>query len=346
MADEIKEEESGIEIVTAEKVLPHYYKEGLLQADYELTRLNMPSGRVYFLHDGERYHLFSGTGSIDKELPMDENLIKVIAKRGFEEADRHKYLRMLLGSFEHTCIADFANGIPLNFDLIPDMLKEYYYNQSFYITDKEHKDMSREVQKDMIGFLQWLKDYEVELVGVEYPLFSYELQMASQADILCFMTIREGNVKQKTYRERRVFGIGDWKSGKWGHSIGHRYQLYSLQTMFRERFPSLAETEVTLFNLTGKNFRGTKWDRKTFPYKLTDQTDKADIIDYNHTLAKATNRLEQRVNKKFMYITGKMDLSSNPADYIIQKSIKDLILDGDWKRFEKTAAGIPSSLTA
>lgn len=201
--------------------------------------------------------------------------------------------------------------------------------------------MSVEIQKDMISIRQWMMDFEVELVFVEFPVYSHTLQMASQIDLAAFITIKEGSGKNMT--TRRAFALCDYKSGKSGFYTEHKYQLYSNLQMFTERYPEFTEHNIELYNLSGKNWRKTNWDRRSMPYSFTNQSNAADLIDYKARLDAAKNHLDKRLQKTYTYIQGEMKLTDNPKDFIVQKTIADLIAQGDWKRFVKTSASIPQN---
>lgn len=336
MADET--EDSPFEFIKAENVNPVYFNGSLIKPDYTLTRLNTPAGRVYFTFENEEPFFYSGTGAIERELPKNENLEEAMADQGYAPAKRKMNKRMLAGSFLHSRFADLGMKGFVDFDELPMLLAQYYFDQKFFVLDTELNALSKEICKDLIGIQEWIRRHNVEFIGIEYPVYSKELMMATQLDAWIMMDFIEGSGKKMTVE--RGMAIVDLKIGKWGHSIGHKYQLYSGLQMLLERYPQFAEHKIRLLNLTGKAFRTTEWNLKTFPYKMTDQTDSIDMMDYNLTVAKAQNHMEARLNKKFMTITGKMGVLDDPKNFIVHKTIRDFVKDGDWKRFVKTSASI------
>jgi hypothetical protein len=330
--------DNPFEFMKAEQVNPVYFNGSLIKPDYTLTRLNCPAGRIYFTFENDEPTFYSGTGAIERELPKNENLEEAMADQGYAPAKRKMNKRMLAGSFLHSRFADLGMNGVIDFDLLPEMLAKYYFDQNFFVLDTELNALSKEICKDLIGIQEWIRRHNVEFIGIEYPVYSKELSMATQLDAWVMMDLFEGSgAKMKT---ERVMAIIDLKIGKWGHSTGHKYQLYSGLQMLLERYPQFAEHKIHLFNLTGKAFRTLDWNMKTFPFKLTDQTDKIDMMDYNLTVAKAQNHMEERLNKKFMTITGKMGVMDDPKKFIVHKTIRDFVREGDWRRFIKTSASI------
>jgi len=334
--EETKENESEFETVEIERVRPLYVNDTLIKADYDLICIDTPSGRIYFTMEelnGEiNYGMYSGTTALDKELPKDEALEKAMSNRSWLDGQRNMEMRGHGGTFLHTCFANLAIEKSINLDLISERLATNFFDKKFYITRKEHAALVREISKDIVGISQWVRDYEVEFIAIELPVFSYELQMATRIDAWVILTITDGSGKNLT--KWRGMALIDLKIGKWGHSIAHKYQLQAGHQMLVERYPEFANTEMRLFNLTGSNFRTTEWNRKTKPYKFTEQTNKIDMHDYNLTVAKAVNHMERRLNKKFMFMSGTMPIDGNPSDYIMHKTFKEIITSGDWKKFE------------
>lgn len=343
-----------IDIIAAEKVEAMYVNGTLIEPNYELHRLNTPNGRVYFLFEGDEPVFFGGSGMIGKELPTSDFLIQAISKNGYSAAKRNYYMRMLFGSFSHSRLAELFISGEVDLDGLPDALRQYYYDQNFHITEKEHYDMSREIQKDMISLGQWIIDYEVELAFVEFPVYSHVLNIASQIDLGAFVTVTEGSGKDK--QSRRVFALIDYKSGKSGFYTEHIYQLYSNKVMFIERFPTFAENNVETWNLGGKNWRKPdSWgiknkdgslNRRSVPYSFVNQGDKVDYTDYNARLSAAQNHLAQRLEKPYTFFQGKMAARDNPKQFIVTKTLTELVKSGEWKRFIKTSASIPENAMA
>ncbi len=356
MADE--KETPAFEVVEAEQVSPYYFKEGLIRPDYDLYRLNLPkSGRVYFRFADRANQLepifYGGVTSVNDEIPKGEFLMKWIADKGWSESRRYTFLRMLYGSFSHSRLSDLVMLGNIDLNILPAMLRKYFYDQSFYVTEQELKDLGKEIQKDMISMQQWIIDHEVEFVFSEYPVYSDIDGLATQIDIGAFVTVdekvddfkKDGTLKKyKKKVPQRVFALINYKSGKGAFTEEHRYQLESEKNLFIECYPTFTTTPIRVFNLAPTDWKvSTNWgeEGRASPYKFSDFTEDIDYDRYNAYIALTKNTRNKRLSKKITFIEGEMKVGDNPQNFIITKTLEDIVREGTWKRFVKTSAGIP-----
>jgi len=344
MSDE-KEQAGLFETIDAEKVKELYFNEELIQPNYELFRLNTPKGRIYFRpldENAKTFAYYGGTGNLTSEIPKDDNLIEWMAHKGVTEAKRYYYLRMLFGSLEHTLLAELCIMGEIDLDSLPARLRNYFFTQSFYCTEKELSDLATEAQKDVIGMMQWMIDHKAKLAFVELPVYSDGEGLATQIDIGAFIEIEVGS--GKNYKIEQCFALINYKSGKGGFFKEHRFQLEVERRIFIDCYPEFTEQDIRIFNLSGTNWRSTEWNRKTRPYKFSEQTDKADIDRYNHYLELGKITRDERLAKPLNLIQGKVGVGITPASCVVSKTLKEVVEEGIWKRFVKTSAAIPDSL--
>ena len=355
MANEEKEStKSFFEDIESEKVESLYFNESLIMPNYELFRINSVNGRTYFrFNEEEKPQFYIGTTSLDKEMPTSEELIEWRTKVGLNESKRRYYMRSLYGSHTHTLLSDIVRTGDIDYDGMPLKLREYFYNMQFHITEQEFTSMAIEVKKDMMAMVQWKQDCNVEFIASEFPVYSDTDGMATCIDIIAFVTVfdsvngfKKDGITPKLTKdrvERRVLAIINYKSGKSGFRVNHRYQLEGEKNMFKERFPEFTDKDIRVFNLCAKDFVTTKWDGRTKPYSFIDQTDNIDIDRYSSYLHLAQNTGNKRLRRKMTFINGKANINDDVHQNITVKTIEDIVADGTWKIFEKSSANIPNT---
>jgi hypothetical protein len=350
MADEKDDLKSAdIEGIQAEEVNAMYYDAGLIEPMYKLRRLNTIRGRIYFRFQDEVNLLepifYGGTTNMTSEIPKSEQLIDWYASKGAEWAKRNYYQRMLFGSLEHSMLADYAIFKKLNLDEIPDRVRNYFFTQNFYCTEKELSDMAIEAQMDFIGLSRWMIDYKVQLIAVEIPVFSDVDYMATQIDLVCLIeedeTFEREGYKTPGKRKIPVLALINYKSGKSGFFDTHRFQLESEKNMFLECFPDFAKYKIRTYNLAGKKFRSLKWDGRSRPYAFSDQTDKINVDRYNAYLSLAKITRDERLGKPIRIIKGELSFGGDPLQCVEEKTLKQIVEQNMWQQYVKTSASIP-----
>lgn len=342
-------DENVFESIETEEVKSLYFDSTLLQPDYELYRLSSVNGRVYFRflnHVEQKDPVFyGGATNINREMPQDESLIRWISNKGYDESRRYYFMRSLFGSFSHTQLCNFIISGKCPLDLLPDFLRAYFFENEFYIHDKEFSDMSIEIKKDMISMKRWMEDCDVQFVFAEFPVYSDTDQLATPIDIGAFVTIREGSFgfkkdgvtlkKTKDYIDKRVFALINYKSGKGNFTTAHRFQLESEKNMFLERFPDFTTKDIKCFNLAAKDFRSFTWNDKSKPYSFSECPD-IDVDRYNAYMLLAKNTREKRLAKPVSVITGEMGINDSATSFIQQRTIEEIVISGEWKNYQKS----------
>lgn len=348
-----------------EKVNPHYFNDELIQPPFQVYRFNMPmAGRLYFVFEDEEHYrnpkLYMGTGLVLSGMPTAKELRKYREKLGTVVADRELGMWSLYGSFSDTEIGNFIRRgeIEDGLDGCAKRLKEYFCNQQFFINDPEFNHMAKVIKKDMLGFVKFVKDRNVEFVFTQFPVVSELDQMITPIDIGCFMDVwvsvdkfkKDGELsKQKGKEVHRVFALINYKSGA-------IYKDYAIQcraeiNMFKENYPEFTTSPVQVYNLTITEWKTTNsWDKynpcshmgKPYTLKRWDEEDNED--DFRDYLSIAKRKLARKIKKKISVMNGTPKLGDNATDFITTKTVLEIIEDGTWKKFEKSNASLPEEL--
>lgn len=323
--------DANFEQLGCEKVTDLYWGGQLVKPNFQLFRLTTHKGRIYFRFQDEKNFknplLYFGATSVVDEQPQSEQLIEWRMSVGLDKSKRYLWMRTLYGSLTHSVIADYVNKGSINLRELPNRLRKYFYENSFYCNEQELKAMGIELQKEIIGFRRFVQDYNVQFIAIEMPVYSDIDGCASQVDFLVFMDYQ----KTKKDKLRRVCAVIDYKTTKKGARPEMRYQLHSYENMVKEMFPELGEYELLLFNLSPKAWTTTKWDGRTKPYQLANQTGKVDEKRYPHYLELAKIRAQEKFNRTVSFIDGTMALTDEPTSFIKNKTIRQVIEDGDWQ---------------
>lgn len=349
----------NFEAIEVEEVNPHYFNNTLITPPYQLYRFNTGSGRIYFRFRDEENHrdpiLYMGTGSVTKQMPTPKKLSEYQAEMGWNASQYEYNMWALYGSFSDSRIAEFIKNGRFENGLngLTEQLKEYFYIQKFPVYESYMSMMSNAIKKDMIGLERFILDRNVEFVFIEYPVISEIDAMATPIDFGAFFDIEENKVEDNPRKGKniiRVFGLVNYKSGR--IYANHGIQCMAERNMFKEQHPEFTDYPIRSFNLTIKDFKSTNWKQYrptsdySKPYQLKDWTDVAledDFRDY-HSLAR--RKFEKRLERKITIIGGDMKMGDEPEQFVVSKTILEIINDGSWQKYSKSNAGVPQEMLA
>ncbi len=340
---QVEEKDSlNFEVVGSEKIEPMFWDSTQITVVSELYRINTPNGRIYFrIQPNGEPIFYGGATSITQEMPQEESLIQWISAKGYSEAKRTYYLRSLFGSMEHSKIAQLAIDGSVDLDDIPRHVAEYFHNQNFYISEKEQRELALECQKDLISMARWVKDFNVRFIGIELPVFSDSEGIATLIDIVARCT--EG--------EEEFVALINYKSSKKGFRIEHRFQLETEKQLFASTFPEFAEQDLRSYNLSAVAWRKTNWTRKegqkgkvAKPYSFSQQMENFPHDRYNAYMELARDTRERKLNRPITTITGEMNLGDDVLKFISTKTIREIVMSGDWKKYEKSGKAVPETI--
>lgn len=355
--------ELNFETLTSEEMKPLYVNQNLIQPPFKLYLINSSGGRIYFTFEDEEKFLhptlFMGTGSVTSQMPTSPQLQKYIADKGWYASHHEKVLWGLYGSFSDSRIAEYVQYGKFDGGLqaLPERIKHYYYTQDFRLDDDELKKVQRCIGMDMLGFQAFCRDRNVEFAFVEIGVRSFIDGTATRIDFGCFLDVevkvdgvkKDGTPRKNKINEvQRVFGLFNYKSGKIHKQYG--VQAYGERIMFMETFPEFTNLPIRSYNLTIKEYKSMNWDkyRPTSdygkPYLLKDWTSSGDEQRYLHYLELAKLEKESKLNRKISIISGDMRFGDDPAKFVLTKTIKQIIEEGDWQKYSKSNSELEDAI--
>lgn len=279
MEDSIKIEETQYEFITS----------GFIRPTAPIRRFSQGNNRFYYRvePDGEITLFSSGTtlikdGYAESELALEEwrNKLKAEGKNPTYELNyaalRGTLLHILAGDYIQQKEIQLSNLNTYFAQFHPEITVEPLYY------DVLNKD-SLWLQKGLMAFAQFCKDYNVKPLAIELILTSENYMVASPVDLICSMTITETGYFGEVYKtdskatgakkgdpklskqEREVIAIVDLKSSQKGFYDKHALQLKLYKHMVKECYPNI-EVEA-LYNWSPKD-----WTGETPTYNLKEQS--------------------------------------------------------------------------
>lgn len=304
--EELRELLAGI--TTEEMKSLFFDKDTLLEPEYKLYQLNSNGQRYYYRFvDGEPEFYPSVTTILDRTLKQSPFLIKWLANKGMEEAERYRDERAAYGTFMHAQFEKLLIERTYNLDMLKENLRLYIESKNlpqdfiFYADD---------LKKDMLAFAQFVKDYDVRPLAVEIALVHPDKGYAGMIDLPCTMV--------KPGKDERFRAIVDFKSGRNGFYEGCELQLHMYMDMWNANYPD--HTIERVFNFSPKDWR------KKPTYNLKEQTDSpnAKKVPYLLELAKIEDGKKENV---FTSINGFIDLDSDNelTDNITTMTLSEIV---------------------
>lgn len=255
----------------------------------KLRRLNDKRGRLYARPVTGAVHVAPSVTNVLDRLPMNEYLLKWACDMGYDESKAYARERAGYGTFLHIIFAQILAGETIRLD------KGSLLTKLAAVLDQENKQdlfetncdqWARDIQKDLVGLVQWVKDFKVKPIAVEFPVWAYHLidgnpddlsdarAFASVIDLVCKASFpnqeTDGDGKTKTVWTEKTLVV-DFK-GKRGSAtyIDNELQLAAMKFAFEET-TGMQIDEV--YNYKPKDW---KFGKKNFfqrePYHFINQT--------------------------------------------------------------------------
>lgn len=280
-------------MTTEEMTSMFFDKEALIEPPYRVWQLNSKGHRYYYRLDenGEPEFYPSVTTILSQTLPQSPFLIKWIADKGMDEAERYKNERAAYGTFMHAAFEKLLIERKYNLDTLKGDLLDYMAINRlpddfiFYADD---------LKKDVLAFAQFVKDYDVRPLAVEIALVHPIHRYAGMIDCPCTMLAKKGG-------EERITAIVDFKSGRKGFYESCEIQLHLYKMMWDVTFPE--HPIERLFNFSPKDWR------KKPTYNLKEQTNSMNAAKIPALLELAEIEDKKRDNV-FTAVSGTIDLDS------------------------------------
>ena len=312
-AVEIEQPAGAFEIVpgmTVEEMTAMFFDGALIEPPYKVWQLNSKGHRYYYKFDDNGTPEFypSVTTILSQTMPQSPFLIKWIADKGIDEAERYKAERAAYGTFMHAQFEELIINRVYDLDGLKAKLKDYIDNNKLPADFIYYAD---DFKKDILAFAQFVLDYDVKPLAVEIALVHPVHNYAGMIDLPCTMLSKPGS---KEY----INAIVDFKSGRKGFYEEAEIQLHLYAMMWNENFPDIPIDRV--FNFSPKDWR------KKPTYNLKDQTDSPNAKKIPYLLELAAIEDEKRDNT-FTAVSGEISLDneSDLTNNIVSLTLAELV---------------------
>lgn len=297
--------------MTVEEMAAMFFDGALIEPPYKVWQLNSKGHRYYYKFDDNGTPKFypSVTTILSQTMPQSPFLIKWIADKGIDEAERYKAERAAYGTFMHAQFEELIINRVYDLDGLKAKLKEYIDNNKLPADFIYYAD---DLKKDVLAFAQFVLDYDVKPLAVEIALVNPVYNYAGMIDLPCTMLTKPGS-------EDYINAIVDFKSGRKGFHEEAEIQLHLYKMMWNENFPDVPIERV--FNFSPKDWR------KKPTYNLKDQTDSPNAQKIPYLLELAAIEDAKRDNT-FTAVSGvicldeKTDLNDNVTSLTLAELIK------------------------
>lgn len=277
-----------------EMLYPIYINEKLasIKSPFYLRRMDFWGKRFYYEVDEESNPTFylSTTTFIKSVLPeskflTDWRINTALFKGSQEAADEYVTSTADYGTCLHICIGEVIKNGKYDWSKLLVTINEYCENK---IDAYTLRGWVKDLQKDVLAFCQFIKEYNVNVVAVEFPIIGDGI--ATCIDLVVEMDIEEkgfwGEVylsgaqkglPKETKQTRRVVSIIDIKSGRKGFYDSHEAQLELCKKMWNAYFEGTDYECEMIFNWSPKDWVSSP------SFNLKDQTnskfkDKTDVM--------------------------------------------------------------------
>lgn len=312
-AVEIEQPAGAFEIVpgmTIEEMTAMFFDGALIEPPYKVWQLNSKGHRYYYKFDDNGTPEFypSVTTILSQTMPKSEFLIKWIADKGIDEAERYKAERAAYGTFMHAQFEELIINRAYDLDGLKGKLKEYI---EVYRLPDDFIYYADDLKKDVLAFAQFVLDYDVRPLAVEIALVHPYYKYAGMIDCPCTMLAKIGG-------DERINAIVDFKSGRKGFYEESEIQLGMYRDMWNVNFEQFPVTRI--FNFSPKDWR------KRPSYNLKEQTDSPNIRKIPYLLEIAAIEDEKKDNT-FTSVNGMVLLDNAPdlTQNVISLSLAELI---------------------
>lgn len=176
------------------KLEPQYLKSELLQPKEILWRFDNTQSRYYFRfpEGGDEIAYLGATGAVDALLPKGTGLFDWYARNGALAKLQLEVLSSY-GTMLHSEIASFERaGRRVNFGEVEGVAARTANVLGFGFTAE---DWAYHLPRNLAAWIQFTIDNKVEVLAVEYPVWSDKYSIATLVDIYCEMTFSKKRVK-------------------------------------------------------------------------------------------------------------------------------------------------------
>jgi hypothetical protein len=328
-----------IQSLSIEAVQAAYFDPNALRdVGYRLYRIMTPKGRFYYTIEEGHVKIYTGvTTMLGMVIPKPIGLIKWMADMGYERSQAYMRERAAYGTMLHSHIEKFMISKVYDFTILPDRVKEYIAENNLVV---DTEGWIGDLQQDMMAWVQFCHDYEVEPIAIELMLVHPD-GYSGTIDLICKMNIavegewgevyKSGEKKGQPKLSKKVFRmtcVVDVKSTRKGTNHEEKdVQLEAYKQLVECNFPDIKIER--LFNWSPKDWRGT-----TPTYNLNDKTDSVDMQKFYAWIRVA----QLEMSKDDIYvgeITGQVRLGDDTQGLYKQSDLRTYIVNEHAKRFSE-----------
>lgn len=224
-----------------------------IEAPYRLYRYDRGDDRFYYRVVGSAVKPYlSVTSFVSKSLPTSPFLVRWIGDLGNDLSNHKAYVAALYGTILHVEIAKAIKNMSYDFRTIRKVISDTIPAHLYHMIGQ----WEWELKKDMMSFIQFMKEKIVRVIACEIGVYSDEYGLGGTIDLVCELRFGKGTVIAQV----------DFKSGRKGFWDSHELQLHCYKEIWNERFGSLVEVTHVF------NWSPTNW-KKEPTYKLKNQTE-------------------------------------------------------------------------
>lgn len=241
--------------VESETLKPIFVDESMImQPQTILRRLKAKNGRYYYRisDDGKTLLWYvSVTNLIDRYMPKSEYLIEWMCNKfqNYQESRDYVMQTALYGSFMHMVWGMLLQNETVNTDYFEDLVLEFLRYEDADPALIDMGEWKRKAKQDIVGFIQWKRDYKITPIAIEFPVYSDEDRVAGMIDIIC-----EATLPTKENPNYRTVIQVDLKTGRQSQFYDdHKVQNAAYNRIWNKMFPYMEIERI--FNYGCKDFR-------------------------------------------------------------------------------------------
>jgi len=234
-------------------------KTHIITPEHTFIRYDNFGQRNYIVIDGEQTHVFpSVTSVIHQYEPMSFGLKQFYLTHTKEEVRRILDETANYGTYMHDVFSRLLKGQNFNFVdewLIDDMLT-FYTSKGW---DTFSKNYIYQIKQDILGFVCFAQDFEIEPIALEYPVFSIDKKYAGCIDMV-------GMIKNKN-SDNKIMAVFDWKSGRNDFYDSYEAQLKAYFDAWNEMHPDTPAVSAFVYGC--KDYR-LPLGKTVIPYRFKE----------------------------------------------------------------------------
>lgn len=303
-------------------------KDFIIENQERIYRFDNRGTRFYLKYDGKKIVSAPGVTSVlKKTAPMGFGLLEWYAKNGMDKAGELMFEAQNYGTLLHIVFGRLLRGESIDLeDIAMDGMIEDFCLEHIMPWQMTKPEWRRKLKQDIIGIVQWVQDFEVEPIAIEYP-FVYENSgkpYSGTIDLVC-------KLKPRSNAKEKIVAIIDLKSGRHAAYDDNAIQLFAYQLAWNDLYsplnaPGRNLIAVGIYNLNPKDYR-LPMSEKSKPYTFTNQTENEANKLWSHYLdifysEPKNSVIHSKIEVKPIEINIKTDLTKIFDETNIQEKFK------------------------